>query len=38
MNLFAIALLAQLTAPAQQTPAVLAFPEPGLDDTAAYHG
>ena len=38
MNLLAIALLAQLAAPARQTPAVLAFPEPGLDDSAAYQG
>jgi hypothetical protein len=38
MNLLAIALLAQLAAPTRQTLPVLAFPEPGLDDSAAYHG
>src|SRR5919206_2412284 len=38
MTFFAIALLAQLAAVARQTPPVLAFPEPGLDDSAAYQG
>ncbi|MDQ3949239.1 MAG: hypothetical protein M3282_02750, partial [Gemmatimonadota bacterium] len=38
MNLFAIGLLAQLAVPARQTLPVLAFPEPGLDDSAAYQG
>ncbi|HVE77562.1 MAG TPA: hypothetical protein VNA89_01810 [Gemmatimonadaceae bacterium] len=38
MSLFVIALLAQLAAPARQTLPVLAFPEPGLDDSAAYQG
>jgi hypothetical protein len=42
MNLLTTALfgvLAQLAAPAaSQTPPVLAFPEPGLDDSAAYQG
>jgi hypothetical protein len=38
MNLLAIAVLAQLAAPARPTPPVLAFPEPGLDDSAAYQG
>ncbi|HUF29135.1 MAG TPA: hypothetical protein VMM77_00630 [Gemmatimonadaceae bacterium] len=38
MNLFSIALLAQLAATGQQTPPVLSFPEPGLDDSAAYQG
>ena len=38
MNLLAIALLAQLAAPARQTPLVLGFPERGLDDSAAYQG
>jgi hypothetical protein len=44
MSLRAFALFAQLAAqpaapaPAQQTPPVLAFPEPGLDDSAAYAG
>jgi hypothetical protein len=38
MNLFTIVLLAQLTAPARQALPVLAFPEPGLDDSAAYQG
>ncbi|MFN2565648.1 MAG: hypothetical protein ABR499_11685, partial [Gemmatimonadaceae bacterium] len=38
MNLFTIVLLAQLAVPARQTLPVLAFPEPGLDDSAAYQG
>jgi hypothetical protein len=38
MNLAAFTLLAQLAAPLQPTRAVLAFPEPGLDDSAAYQG
>ncbi|HZF68463.1 MAG TPA: hypothetical protein VEZ47_10525, partial [Gemmatirosa sp.] len=39
MSLGALALLAQLAAGAGQPVApVLAFPEPGLDDTAAYQG
>jgi hypothetical protein len=38
MNLLAIAVLAQLAAPARRTPPVLAFPEPGLDVAAAYQG
>src|SRR3712207_3107454 len=39
MNSFALlVLLAQLAGPARQTAPVLAFPEPGLDDTAAYQG
>jgi hypothetical protein len=38
MNLLTIVLLAQLAAPARQTLPVLAFPEPGLDDSAAYQG
>jgi hypothetical protein len=38
MNLSSIVLLAQLAAPARQALPVLAFPEPGLDDTAAYQG
>lgn len=38
MILLAVALLAQLAAPLQHTRPVLAFPEPGLDDTAAYRG
>ncbi|MGQ0649031.1 MAG: hypothetical protein ACT4P7_15860 [Gemmatimonadaceae bacterium] len=38
MSVFALALLAQLGAPLQATPVVLAFPESGLDDTAAYRG
>ncbi|MEJ7813301.1 MAG: hypothetical protein WKG32_23025 [Gemmatimonadaceae bacterium] len=38
MSLFAIAVLAQLAAPARQALPVLSFPEPGLDDSAAYQG
>ena len=38
MNLFGIALLAQLAAPVRQTLPVLAFPERGLDDSASYDG
>jgi len=38
MNFFALAILAQLAAPTRQTLPILAFPEPGLDDTAAYQG
>src|SRR5688500_18178657 len=38
MNLLSIILLAQLAAPAQRTVPVLSFPEPGLDDSAAYGG
>jgi hypothetical protein len=38
MNLFALALLAQLAAPAVRARPVLAFPEKGLDDSAAYLG
>src|SRR5918992_4747642 len=41
MNLFTTALfglLAQLPGPARQSLPVLAFPEPGLDDSAAYQG
>ena len=38
MNLCAFGLLAQLSMPTRQSPPVLAFPEPGLDDTASYQG
>ena len=38
MSLLALALFAQLAAPATTTLPVLAFPEHGLDDTAAYQG
>ena len=38
MNPLAIVLLAQLAAPARQALPVLSFPEPGLDDSAAYGG
>ena len=38
MGLFAFALVAQLAAPAVRTLPVLAFPERGLDDSAAYLG
>src|SRR5687768_17226336 len=38
MKLLTIAVLAQLAAPTRQTLPVLAFPEPGLDDSAAYQG
>src|SRR5687768_876034 len=37
MNLIGIAVLAQLAAGRTTLP-VLAFPEPGLDDTASYQG
>jgi hypothetical protein len=37
MNLIAILLLSQLAVTRQTSP-VLSFPEPGLDDTAAYQG
>ena len=37
MSLITIALLAQLAAPVRVLP-VLSFPEPGLDDSAAYQG
>ena len=38
MSLFAFAVAAQLAAALQPSPSVLAFPEPGLDDSAAYAG
>lgn len=38
MNLIAIAILAQLAVPLHRTLPVLAFPEHGLDDSAAYAG
>jgi hypothetical protein len=38
MNLLSILLLAQLSVPAHQALPVLAFPEPGLDDSSAYRG
>ena len=38
MSLLAFALFAQLSAPMRATPPVLAFPERGLDDSAAYQG
>ncbi|MEP6992298.1 MAG: hypothetical protein ABJA80_15310, partial [bacterium] len=38
MSLIALALFAQLAAPATHTLPVLAFPERGLDDSAAYQG
>jgi hypothetical protein len=38
MNLLSIVLLAQLSVPARQALPVLAFPEPGLDDSSAYQG
>ena len=38
MNLLGIILLAQLATPTQHTAPVLSFPEPGLDDSAAYGG
>jgi len=38
MSVFTVALLAQLAAPARELAPVLAFPEPGLDDSAAYQG
>src|SRR5439155_25120981 len=38
MNLSTILLFAQLALPARASHVVLEFPEPGLDDTAAYAG
>ena len=38
MSIVALALLAQLSAPTRAVPPVLAFPERGLDDSAAYSG
>jgi hypothetical protein len=38
MSVIALALFAQLAAPMRTTLAVLAFPERGLDDAAAYQG
>jgi hypothetical protein len=38
MSLFAVLILAQAAAPLQAVSPVLAFPEPGLDDSAAYEG
>jgi len=38
MSLVALALFAQLAAPLRTTAPVLAFPERGLDDSAAYQG
>jgi hypothetical protein len=38
MNLLTIVVLAQLAASVRQTTPVLAFPEAGLDDSAAYQG
>src|SRR5258705_2806197 len=38
MSFLSLVLLAQRARPARQTPLVLAFPEPGLDDSAAYAG
>src|SRR4051812_1221676 len=38
MNPLALLLLAQLAAPARLTAPVLSFPEPGLDEGAAYQG
>src|SRR5882672_3686463 len=38
MTLLSLLLLAQLSVPAHQASPVLAFPEPGLDDSAAYQG
>ena len=38
MNAILLPLLAQLAATAQQVRPVLAFPEPGIDDSAAYAG
>src|SRR5437867_1083116 len=38
MNALAILVLAQLAAHARPAPPVLAFPEAGLDDSAAYRG
>ncbi len=38
MSLLALALLVQLADSARRSPPLLAFPEPGLDDSAAYQG
>ncbi len=38
MHLLGVMLLAQLAAPARHALPVLAFPEPGLDDSVAYQG
>ena len=38
MHLLGIALFAQLAVPPRVVTPVLAFPEPGVDDTATYHG
>src|SRR5688572_31459277 len=38
MNGLGIVLLFQLVAPARASHPVLSFPEPGLDDSAAYQG
>jgi hypothetical protein len=38
MNLFAAVILAQVGAAEQSVRPVLAFPEPGVDDTVAYEG
>ncbi|MEX2154009.1 MAG: hypothetical protein WD825_11775 [Gemmatimonadaceae bacterium] len=38
MPFFTTVLLLQLALPARQSPPVLAFPEPGLDDSASYQG
>jgi hypothetical protein len=38
MTLLPLLLLAQLSVPARQVVPVLAFPEPGLDDSSAYQG
>ena len=38
MSLLTFAIIAQLSAPGTRTRPVLAFPEPGLDDSASYQG
>jgi len=38
MSVLTLALFAQLSAPLTKTLPVLSFPEPGLDDSVAYHG
>src|SRR5687768_5477702 len=39
MSVVLVSFLAQIAAtPAQRTPPVLDFPEPGMDDSAAYEG
>lgn len=38
MTALALALLVQLAVPPRTAPPVLSFPDPGLDDTAAYRG